>query len=324
VLCDARVDCPTRWPLPKKRPRDTRSDRSLPTRTEARADSIRPCRTSPHRGQSPGTTSALLFTPTAETAVALVEARLRASLPTEAVRFARSQRRSFSYGSARSLPRTPPTPTDHPAPEGPVWLAPSVRERTRALRGRRSVPSVTAARAEAPLVCLTEAKHSADERSPRARRCATWEMTLRPKPPSHLLLAAPRSQASTSPATNPVCVRGRTYARTAMYEPEHQKMSIPHSRRERLEIETGSHQGIEDAFLRFVAFQRNQSQWSERAGLPRRHHPLSGFLTLSAVFSHRGLVALFRATPAHRLSTFRAFSARASRSASRHPLLSCH
>lgn len=46
-----------------------------------------------------------------------------------------------------------------------------------------------------------------------------------------------------------------------------------------------------------------------RAGLPHQHHPLSEFLTLPAVLSHRGLVALFRATSAHRLQAFRASSA---------------
>lgn len=41
---------------------------------------------------------------------------------------------------------------------------------------------------------------------------------------------------------------------------------------------------------------------SRRAGLPHQHLPLSEFLTLSAVFSRRILVALFHATSAHRLS----------------------
>jgi hypothetical protein len=45
-------------------------------------------------------------------------------------------------------------------------------------------------------------------------------------------------------------------------------------------------------------------------GLPRRHHPLSEFLTLSAFSSRPGLVALFRATSAHRISAFRAFPSR--------------
>jgi hypothetical protein len=35
--------------------------------------------------------------------------------------------------------------------------------------------------------------------------------------------------------------------------------------------------------MRFDAFQRSQMTGSLRAGLPHRHHPLSGFLTLSAV-----------------------------------------
>jgi hypothetical protein len=41
--------------------------------------------------------------------------------------------------------------------------------------------------------------------------------------------------------------------------------------------------------------------------LPRLYRPLSGFLTLSAVFSHSGLVALFHATSAPRILVFRAF-----------------
>lgn len=59
----------------------------------------------------------------------------------------------------------------------------------------------------------------------------------------------------------------------------------------------------------FVASRRNQQRRSLSTGLPPRHLPLSGFLTLSAVSSHRRLVALFRATSVHRLSAFRAFSA---------------
>jgi hypothetical protein len=46
-----------------------------------------------------------------------------------------------------------------------------------------------------------------------------------------------------------------------------------------------------------------------RVGLPPRHLPLSEFLTLSAVLSHRRLVALFHATTTHRLQASRAFPA---------------
>jgi hypothetical protein len=60
----------------------------------------------------------------------------------------------------------------------------------------------------------------------------------------------------------------------------------------------------------FVASRRNQLRRSLRAGLPPRHLPLSGFLTLPAVSSRRSLVALFHATSVHRLSASRAFSAR--------------
>jgi len=41
--------------------------------------------------------------------------------------------------------------------------------------------------------------------------------------------------------------------------------------------------------------------------LPQQCHPLSGFLTLSAVCSHPDLVALFHATSAPRILVFRAF-----------------
>jgi len=43
------------------------------------------------------------------------------------------------------------------------------------------------------------------------------------------------------------------------------------------------------------------------AALPRLHLPSSGFLTLSAVFAHPYLVALFHATSTHRIPVFRAF-----------------
>jgi hypothetical protein len=43
------------------------------------------------------------------------------------------------------------------------------------------------------------------------------------------------------------------------------------------------------------------------AALPRLRHPPSGFFTLSAVFSHPNLVALFHATSTPRILVFRAF-----------------
>lgn len=43
-------------------------------------------------------------------------------------------------------------------------------------------------------------------------------------------------------------------------------------------------------------------------GLPRRRHPLPEFLTLPAALPHLSLVALFRATSAHRLSGLQSFS----------------
>jgi hypothetical protein len=47
-----------------------------------------------------------------------------------------------------------------------------------------------------------------------------------------------------------------------------------------------------------------------RAGLPDRHLPPSGFLTLSTVSPHPGLVALFHATSAPGILAFRAFPTR--------------
>lgn len=41
--------------------------------------------------------------------------------------------------------------------------------------------------------------------------------------------------------------------------------------------------------------------------MPRLYRSLPGFLTLSATFSHLGLVALFHATSTHRILVFRAF-----------------
>lgn len=49
------------------------------------------------------------------------------------------------------------------------------------------------------------------------------------------------------------------------------------------------------------------SSGGRNVGLPRRHHPPSEFLTLSTVYSHLDLVALFHATSAHGIPTFRAF-----------------
>lgn len=59
--------------------------------------------------------------------------------------------------------------------------------------------------------------------------------------------------------------------------------------------------GDEDTFPRFRAFQRNQMHRSLRAGLPPQRHPLSGFLTLSAVCSRCTLAAVFQATSTRRL-----------------------
>lgn len=81
VSCDARAGCPTRWSPPKRSPRDTHLDRSLPTRTEARADSLRPCRASLLRGRSLEATSAPLFAPAAEAPVVPFAARLRVHAP---------------------------------------------------------------------------------------------------------------------------------------------------------------------------------------------------------------------------------------------------
>lgn len=49
-------------------------------------------------------------------------------------------------------------------------------------------------------------------------------------------------------------------------------------------------------------------------GLPLRRHPLSEFLTLSAVLSQLHPVALFHATSAHRILAFRGFPAQSANS----------
>jgi hypothetical protein len=68
-----------------------------------------------------------------------------------------------------------------------------------------------------------------------------------------------------------------------------------------------THSGITTTpSLGFVSFRRMRPG-DRCAGLPRRHRPSSGFLTLSTVYSHLDLVALFRATSAHRILAFRAF-----------------
>jgi hypothetical protein len=80
----------------------------------------------------------------------------------------------------------------------------------------------------------------------------------------------------------------------------------------------------EGTFPRFLAFQRNQMRRSLCDGLPHRHLPLPGFLTLSAAWSPHILAALFHAASAHRLLAFRASPTKTSRSTFQHPLLSCH
>jgi hypothetical protein len=62
-------------------------------------------------------------------------------------------------------------------------------------------------------------------------------------------------------------------------------------------------------------------RWS-RAGLPHRHHPLSGFLTLSASCSRRASWLCFTPQPPLGFAASRAFPASASRWASRPPMLS--
>lgn len=59
----------------------------------------------------------------------------------------------------------------------------------------------------------------------------------------------------------------------------------------------------------FGSFRRVEHRRGLCVGLPSRHLPSSGFFTLSTVCSHRGRVALFHATPAHRILAFRAFPA---------------
>jgi hypothetical protein len=63
-----------------------------------------------------------------------------------------------------------------------------------------------------------------------------------------------------------------------------------------------------DSFLGVRALSAKSARASLSTALPQLCHPLSGFRTLSAVYSRPGLVALFHATSAHRISVFRAFS----------------
>lgn len=60
-------------------------------------------------------------------------------------------------------------------------------------------------------------------------------------------------------------------------------------------------QESDGAFLGVRFLSAESAQVIQCAGLPLRHDPLSAFLTLSAAFSHLGLVALFHATSAHRI-----------------------
>jgi hypothetical protein len=57
----------------------------------------------------------------------------------------------------------------------------------------------------------------------------------------------------------------------------------------------------------WVPFDENSSSNRNHAGLPRQHHPFSGFLTLPTVSSCLGLVVLFHTTSVHRILAFRAF-----------------
>lgn len=189
---------------------------------------------------------------------------------------------------------------------------------------RSATTASTARRTEALPVCVTEATHSVSSAVPLPEGHGRMEVApdTRPKVSSAAGRSATASDGFSCRQPN---LRPRPHSR-AGHDVQARTSRDVHlcRRRARRWRETGSHQGIKDAFLRFEAFQRSESWRSLRVGLPHRHHPFSGFLTLSTVLSRRDLVALFRATSAHRLSTFRAFSAQTSRGASRHSLLSCH
>jgi len=77
------------------------------------------------------------------------------------------------------------------------------------------------------------------------------------------------------------------------------------------EVKTSEGRCSEDTFHE-VRFPFGEISPSDRwcTSLPHQYHPLSGFLTLSAVWSHSDLVALFHATSACRISTFRVFPTR--------------
>jgi len=62
-----------------------------------------------------------------------------------------------------------------------------------------------------------------------------------------------------------------------------------------------------DSFLGVRLLSAESARVIGVAALPRLRHPPSGFLTLSAVFSHPNLVALFQATSTPRILVSRAF-----------------
>lgn len=219
VLRATRAGYPTRWSPPKGPPRDTPSDWSLPTRTEARADSIRPCRTNQPGNRSCRVASASPPTPAAETTVALFEARLHSSQPTEADLASRSQRSSFSYGSARPLPRAQPAQPpsrDRTPPEGAVPRDRRASEQARPPSGHRFEPDATLSKAEAPESVFRRNETPAGTAPPRTRKCVTRAATPRPKPVSYLLSALSPPQAAT-PADRQPGLRSRSHMRAHRY-----------------------------------------------------------------------------------------------------------
>jgi hypothetical protein len=178
-------------------------------------NSIRPCRTSPPDGRNRRVASAPPLAPATEATVAPFRARLRSSPLTEVNGPSRSQRRSFSYGSARPLPRARPTRPpfrDRAAPEGTAQRDRSTLEQALSPSGSQSEPDATPPKAEAPEGVFRRNETPAGAASPHTRERMAWAATLRPKSASHSLPAPSPPQAAV-PAVRQPGLRSRSHMR---------------------------------------------------------------------------------------------------------------
>jgi hypothetical protein len=109
----------------------------------------------------------------------------------------------------------------------------------------------------------------------------------------------PEHEAQTSTPSGPSIYEQMSITRMGTIPPEtisHEDGPIPEP--------DGGHRGL----LPWGSVPFGGISASDRStALPQLNRPLSGFLTLSAVFSHSSLVALFHATSAPRILVFRAF-----------------